>query len=156
MIDDLRAPFSGLGGWWPLYLLFWGIVLFRAVEQPLSGPDVDFRWSWLARQMLQTGTLDFYPPHRAADFAADFWPESIPPGIAGLYAWAYACAGEFTAMWTAPVVLLQFWALHELLWRLGHTIGGATIAGAACPLLNWSLFIGQETGLTTVALLGVV
>lgn len=160
--DTFPTLFAGLGRGWPLYLVFWGIVIFRAVGQPLSGPDVDFRWSWLAEQILRTGTLEFYPPHRAADFAVYFWPESIPPGLAALYAWAYGCGGNFLAQWTTPVVLLQFLALHELLWRLGHRLGGLTAARAAvfacaaCPLLNWSFFIGQETGLTTVALLGLV
>jgi hypothetical protein len=156
------VPFAGMGRWTPLYLLFWAIVLFRAVTLPLGGPDTEFRWSWLAEQMLRQGSLDFYPPRDAADFEHYFWVESLPPGVAGLYAWVYACAGQFAPGWTVPVIVLQFWALHELLWRLAETIGGlraarlACLAAAACPLLNWSFFIGQETGLTSIALVGLI
>jgi hypothetical protein len=112
--------------------------------------------------LLRHGSLDFYPPRSGADFASYFWTESIPPGVASLHAWAYACGGKVAAIWTAPVVLLQFWSLHDLLWRMGNALAGpmaaraACLAAAACPLLNWSLFIGQETGLTAVALLGLV
>ncbi|HVT72357.1 MAG TPA: hypothetical protein VHD61_04420 [Lacunisphaera sp.] len=152
--------FTRMRGWLPLYLAFWIIVAWRLCDQPLSGPDVNFRWSWLAEQMLRFGTLDFYPPQRGADFAKYFWAESIPPGVAGLYAWAYACAGGKQALWTSPVVALQLLGLHEMIWRLGSRWGGELVArravllAAACPLLTWSVVIGQETGLTALALVG--
>ena len=156
------ACFSNMGAWLPLYLAFWAVVAWRLGTQPLSGPDVYFRWSYLAEQMLRFGSLDFYPAHTAADFTRYFWAESIPPGIAGLYAWAYACAGSYHALWTSPVVALQLLALHELIWRLGSRWGGEVIArravllAAACPLLTWSFLIGQETGLLAVAVTGLV
>ncbi|HVZ65880.1 MAG TPA: hypothetical protein VG936_15045 [Lacunisphaera sp.] len=152
--------FTRMGGWLPLYLAFWIIVAWRLWAQPLSGPDVNFRWSWLAEQMLRFGTLDFYPPRSGADFARYFWAESIPPGVAGLYAWAYACAGNTQALWASPIVALQLLGLHEMIWRLGSRWGGELVArravllAAACPLLTWSVVIGQETGLTALALMG--
>lgn len=152
--------FIRLRAWLPLYLAFWAIVAWRLLAQPLSGPDVNFRWSWLAEQMLRFGTLDFYPPRSGADFSRYFWAESIPPEVAGLYAWAYACAGSTHALWTSPVVALQLLGLHEMIWRLGSRWGGdlvarrAVLLAAACPLLTWSVVIGQETGLTALALVG--
>jgi hypothetical protein len=156
------TPFRGLGRWTPLYLVFWAIVVYRVCQHPLIGPDIEFRWSWLAEQMLRHGSLDFYPPRQAADFPVYFWAESIPPGVASQQAWAFACGGSASPMWGAPAVLLQFWAVHDLLWRLAHFLAGRTaahaacLAAAACPLLNWSILLGQETGFTTLALLGLV
>lgn len=155
------APWRGLGGWLPFYALFWAAVLWRAAAEPLSGPDIEFRWGFLAEQMLRLGTLDFYPPRTAADFTAYFWVESIPPGVAALHAWAFACAGGSHLAWALPGVLLQLLALHELLWHVAHRQGGVkaaratVLAAAATPLLVWSVLIGQETGLTALALIGL-
>ena len=154
------AYFTRMGGWTPLYLLFWAVVLFRLVDQPLTGPDAVFRWSFLGEQMLQLGSLEFYPPHTAEQFTHYFWAESIPPGIATLYAWAYACGGSKHALWTSPVVALQLLALHELVWRLAHRWGGEVAAqrgvllAAALPLLTWATLIGQETGLIALGVAG--
>jgi hypothetical protein len=156
------ACFEQMGRWLPLYGAFWLIVAYRLGFQPLDGPDVNFRWSWLAEQMLRFGTLDFYPPRSGEDFVRYFWAESIPPGIASLYAWAYACGGNTHALWTSPVVALQLLTLHEMIWRLASRWGGEVVArravllAAACPLLTWSVIIGQETGLTALAVTGLV
>ncbi len=164
-LQELNSSFScftKMGPWVPLYAAFWLIVAYRLVAQPLSGPDVSFRWSYLAEQMLRFGTLDFYPPRSGADFVRYFWAESYPPGIASLYAWAYACAGSKHALWTSPVVALQLLSLHELIWRLGSRWGGEVVArravllAAASPLLTWSVVIGQETGLMALGIVGLV
>ena len=156
------ACFTQMKGWLPLYLIFWTVVAYRLVFQPLTGPDVYFRWSYLAEQMLRFGTLDFYPPRSGPDFVRYFWAESIPPGIASLYAWAYACGGSKNALWTSPVVALQLLSAHEVIWRLASRWGGEVVArravllAAACPLLTWSFLIGQETGLTALCVAGLV
>ncbi len=161
-LNSSFACFSRMGCWLPLYLAFWAIVGYRLAVQPLSGPDVYFRWSWLAEQMLRFGTLDFYPPRTGGDFVKYFWAESIPPGIASLYAWSYACGGSRLAWWTSPVIALQLLSLHEIIWRLASRWGGEVVArravllAAACPLLTWSVLIGQETGLTALAVIGLV
>jgi hypothetical protein len=160
--DRRLNPLTGMGAWLPLYLLFWVAVLWRAWHEPLAGPDTEFRWSFLAEQMLRLRTLDFYPPRSAADFVSYFWVESIPPGAATLHAWAYACAGSTNAAWTIPAVVLQLWTLHDLLWQTAGRFGGplaarcACFGAAACSLLTWSVLIGQETGLTALALVGIV
>jgi hypothetical protein len=158
------GPFSflfGLGAWSPLYALFWAVIIWRLVTQPLNGGDVDFRWSWLAEQLLQHRTLDFYPPLTAADFGKYFWIESIPPGVASLHAWAYACGGSTREVWASAGVWLQLLALHDLVWRLAFNWGGrpaarrAVLLAAAVPMLNWSFLMGQETGLTALAVCGL-
>ncbi len=159
---SLREWIAGMGAWTPLYALFWIAALWRAVHEPLAGPDIEFRWSFLAEQMLATGTLDYYPPRTAADFFRYFWVESIPPGASALHTWAYACAGGAKAAWTIPAVVLQLWSLHALVWRAAYLHSGeraarfACLAAAACPLLTWSVRLGQETGLTALSLAGLV
>ena len=161
-ISSSFACFGRMGWWLPLYAAFWLIVAYRLGIYPLNGPDNSFRWSWLAEQMLQFGSLDFYPPRSAADYVRYFWAESIPPGVAGLYTWAYACGGSNHPLWTSPVVALQLLAVHELVWRLGNRWGGEVVArravllAAACPLLTWSVIMGQETGLSALAVVGIV
>jgi hypothetical protein len=153
-------PLTGMGPWVPVYLIFGAAALWRVWHEPLAGPDVEFRWSFLAEQMLRLGSLNFYPPQTTGDFQSYFWAESIPPGASALHAWAFACAGETKVFWTAPAIALQLWTVHELLWRLAERIGGvdaarfSCLAAAACPLLTWSILIGQETGLTALALVG--
>jgi hypothetical protein len=153
--------FGGMGAWTPLYVLFWIAVGWKVWHEPLAGPDVEFRWSFLAEQMLRLGTLDFYPPRTAEDFLSYFWVESIPPGASALHAWAYGCGGDFAPHWTIPALLLQLWSIHELLWQLAGRIGGlqaarfTCLAAAASPFLTWSVLLGQETGLTALSLTGV-
>ncbi|HND60327.1 MAG TPA: hypothetical protein PLB90_02535 [Opitutaceae bacterium] len=155
-------PFlTDLGFWTPLLAVFWLFFSWRLGTQPLNGGDVDFRWSWLAEQMLHHGSLSFYPPRSAADFTSYFWVESIPPGVASLHGWAYACAGRVDEVWASAGGLMQMLALHDLAWRLGALWGGretarrAVVLVAALPLLNWSVLLGQETGLTAVAVAGI-
>lgn len=153
-------PLTGMGPWVLVYLVFGAAAIWRAWHEPLAGPDVEFRWSFLAEQMLRFGSLNFYPPQTTADFHSYFWVESIPPGVSALHVWAYACADGPKAFWTMPAVILQLWSVHELLWRLAERTGGvqaarfSCLAAAACPLLTWSILIGQETGLTAIALVG--
>lgn len=159
---DSRAFLVRLGAWTPLYLAFWGIVLWRLATQPLTGADVYFRWSWLAEEMTRLGSLGFYPPRTAADYSLYSWPESIPPGIAGLHAWSYLCGGGVRALWTSPLILLQLLALHEFVWRIAFGWGGelaarrAVLLAAATPLLTWAAIIGQETGLTALAVVALL
>jgi hypothetical protein len=156
-----QTLFGEFRGWTVLYALFWLAVLWRVWHQPLGGPDVEFRWGFLAEQMLRLGSLDFYPPRSAEDFFAYFWVESIPPGASVLHAWAYACSGKSAAGWTIPVTLLQLWSVHELAGRLAARLAGvgaarsAVLAMAGTPLLTWSILLGQETGLTALSLVGL-
>lgn len=159
---DSSAFLTRLGAWTPLYFVFWGIVLWRLATQPLTGADVYFRWSWLAEEMVRLGSLDFYPPRVGVDYSVYCWPESIPPGIASLHAWSYLCGGAVRAWWTSPLILLQLLALHELVWRVAFHWGGelaarrAVLLAAATPLLTWAAIIGQETGLTALAVVALL
>ncbi|HXQ80658.1 MAG TPA: hypothetical protein VN775_05065 [Opitutaceae bacterium] len=159
------TPAAGGALWTMCFLVYFAFLVIAAyllVTNPLSGPDTGFRWSRLAEQMTRLRTLDFYPPRSAGDFLHYFWPESIPPGIASTYAWAYACAGSTNPLWTSPVVALQTLSLHELIWRLARARGGpasgalAVALAVSCPILNWSFLMGQETGLLAVGVCGMI
>ncbi|HEY4302363.1 MAG TPA: glycosyltransferase family 39 protein [Candidatus Didemnitutus sp.] len=142
------------------YALLWLVVAYRLATDPLNGPDVQFRWARLADEILRTRSLDFYPPVSAADFIRYFWPESIPPGIGSLYAWAFGCGTSTNPHWTTPVVVLELAALHELVWRIARTHSPragivALLLLSASPLLNWTFLLGQETGLLAVGVVGL-
>lgn len=150
--------FSGLGAWLPLYLVFWAVIVWRLSTQPLTGADLDFRWNWLASQMLNFGSLDSYPPRNALDFTRFIWVESIPPGVASLRAWSWAATGQTAERWANLEVLVQAIALHDAIKRLALAWGGraaaraAVLIAAALPLLSWAAIMGQETGLTSLSL----
>lgn len=150
------------GWWWALPALpSVGVAVWRAVVQPLSGADVDFRWGHLARLVVEKGSLDFYPPVAAEDFSLYFWADGIAPLISGVYAWTYFCAGTVDEIWTAIPVLLQFAGLYALLFALGRSWAGPAAGWMACGfggatmLLQFAFGLGQETGMTALGAAGM-
>lgn len=138
------------------------VVVYRAVAQPLFGIDTIFRWNYLAEQMLARGTLAFYPPATVADYTVYAWPDGIAPAVSAVYFWAYALAGASRPALTAPFVIGQFLlvllATHALARRIFADRAAAfAVALVACsPVVLWSTAMGQETGLMTVAVLGLL
>ncbi len=149
-------------GWCLVLVPVLAVVVWRATTQPLFGVDTIFRWNFLAEQMLARGTIGFYPPFRAEDHAIYGWPDGIAPAVSCLYLWIYGIAGGARVEATAPVVVLQFvlilMGVHALARRYFSTTAAAWACGlAACsPLLAWAAAMGQETGLTTIALVALL
>ncbi|HWA09846.1 MAG TPA: hypothetical protein VG838_10380 [Opitutaceae bacterium] len=149
-------------GWDRLWLLpavlALGAIAVRAIAEPLSGYDHVFRWDFLARQMLRTGTLAYYPPVTAADFNAYAWCDGIPPLVPVLNFWSYLSAGTARGVATAPRVLLEALLLFHGVWRLARGRWGAdagwpaTAVLASSALALWGVAMGQETGLTALTL----
>lgn len=146
---------------WPLLVPLapaLAVVAFRAIAQPLSGIDTVFRWNWLAQQMLAHGSLNFYPPVSGADYEIYAWPDGIAPAVSGLYFWSYQLAGAARPVLTAPLVLAQFVLLVAAAFALARRMfseraAAFGIALLACsPLVLWGTAMGQETGLTALAL----
>lgn len=139
-----------------------GVAISRALTQPLSGADVDFRWNHLAELVVRTGRLDYYPPVSASDFTRYFWADGIAPLVSSLYAWTYLAAGDGAKIWSAIPVLLQCVALLLLLHGLGKLWGGDRAGWFACALgggtmlLQFAFGLGQETGLTALGAGGLV
>jgi hypothetical protein len=136
-----------------------GVIAYRAIAQPLTGPDTIFRWNFLARQILHEHGMGFYPPVSDLDFGKYMWPDGIPPLLSLLYAWSYLGMGSSAASHTAPVVILIAGMGFTLVGMIasraaGRTAGAwamAILAGSA--LYTWSISMGQETGLTTLGTL---
>lgn len=137
------------------------VIGYRAVAQPLTGPDTAFRWDFLARQIVRERGFGFYPAVSDADFTVYMWPEGIPPLLSLLYAWGYLGAGTLAAASTAPVVVGVALLDFALVAILASRIAGREAAGWAAALLagsalnSWSLSMGQETGLTTLGVLAL-
>jgi hypothetical protein len=159
--NSASAP---LGDWWlalpgvPMLL----VALWRASLQPLSGADNVFRWDHLARLIVQTGNLDYYPPHTAEGFSLYFWADGIAPLISSQYAWTYLATGSTDIRWTVIPVLLQYAGLLVLLLGLGRWWGGprggwfAIALAGGTLLLQFAFGLGQETGCTALGAIGML
>ncbi len=157
-------PVARWGGEWWLALPalpMVGAAVWRALREPLSGPDVDFRWNHLAEMIVQSGGLAHYPPVTAVDFTCYFWPDGIAPLLSSIYAWTYLAAGSTAKIWTALPVLLQIAGLLMLLRALGRQWGGdrggwfACALGGGTMLFQFAFNLGQETGLTALGVAGL-
>jgi hypothetical protein len=134
----------------------------RCCIQPLSGLDTSWRWDFLARQLLATETLGFYPPRSADDYRMYFFPDAIPPLVSVAYWWLYASSGRAVPELTVILVVAQ-WACatalaHQLATRLLSREAGMLAAAilASTPLVYRATFMGQETGLTLASFAGVL
>ncbi len=138
------------------------VLVIRLLVQPLMGFDCPVRWDLMARQMLSLEGLDFYPPITAQDFRVYTFPDSIAPLVSGVFWWLYAAAGQANERLTSLFVAAQGVAIGAFVYLLGRRLASnragviALSILASAPLAFSSLVIGQETGLTTIALLGVV
>jgi hypothetical protein len=133
-------------------------LVLKAGLEPLSGVDNGFRWDQLARQMLHTGRMDFYPPVTDQDFLLYFWCDGIAPLVSDLYLWCYLSLGRAAGGATTPVVIGQGLLLFRVVYQLaarqaGPGAGRAAMALlASSALLLWGVAMGQETGLTALSL----
>lgn len=137
------------------------LVCFFAIRSflsPLSGYDTFFRWNFLPQQMLLFGNFNFYPPLAAEDFKKYFYVDGIAPAAPFAYWWLYAAYGKAQPALTGIFVSIQFVLLLFVTFSLGKELGGrragyVSLAVLACSsLFFWSVFIGQETGLTALSL----
>jgi hypothetical protein len=137
-------------------------LLLRATLRPLIGYDTYWRWDFLARQILERGTLDYYPPLTPAQFALYFWPDAIPPLVSFSYWWLYASAGERVPALTGLLLLTQYACTLALTYRTAAALfsrraGLFAVAVLASSLLFYrAVIIGQETGLTALALIAMI
>src|ERR1017187_7939967 len=138
------------------------VLLVHSAISPLMGGDTTFRWDFLAQRLLALGKFDFYPPLTAADFRTYFYVDGIPPLVSFTDWWVYASAGRHLPWLLCVFVAAQFAC------ALGFTYGAASAvfsrrAGvlaaailAACPLYFRSVVLGQETGLTALAIAATI
>lgn len=150
---------------WPLFLALIPaliVVVYRATTQPLFGIDTIFRWNYLAQQMFAHGDLGFYPPVTGADYGIYSWPDGIAPVVSSLYFWTYGLAGATRSTLTAPVVIFQFCLLLGAVFALTRRMFSDRAAAFACalvacsPVIAWATAMGQETGLSAIALVALL
>lgn len=155
---------TGRTDWWLIVpaLPAVAMVVYRAITLPLFGVDTVFRWNFLAEQMLARGTLAFYPPVTAADYAIYSWPDGIAPAVSSLYFWIYTLAGAARPVLTAPLIIFQFLLLLGGAYALARRMASPRAGTIACalvacsPIVLWSTGMGQESGLIAIALLGLL
>lgn len=139
-----------------------GLMLLRATLAPLSGFDTYFRWDFLARTLLETGHLRFYPPVTAEDFKTYFYVDGIPPLVSLSYWWLYASLGRHVPAVTSLLVVAQFSLIALLTYRIGSRLvsrrAGILAASVlvSSPLFFQAVAMGQETGLTALSLAGTI
>ncbi|HEY1337158.1 MAG TPA: glycosyltransferase family 39 protein, partial [Bryobacteraceae bacterium] len=133
------------------------VLLARCAISPLLGFDTRFRWDYLAQKLLALHRFDFYPPLTPADFRTYFYVDGIPPMVSFTHWWMYASAGGrlpvliclFVAVQFACTLAFTYGAASALHTKRAGILAAAALA--ACPLYFRSIVLGQETGLTALA-----
>jgi len=138
------------------------VLLVHSAIAPLMGGDMLFRWDFLAQRILALGKFDFYPPLTPADFRTYFFVDGIPPMVSFTHWWLYASAGRylpwliclFVAAQFACTLAFTYGAASALYSRRAGILASAMLA--ASPLYFRSIVLGQETGLTALAIAATI
>jgi hypothetical protein len=147
--DRLLLLGSGLVG---------AVLLAHTAIAPSMGGDTPFRWDFLATRILALRKFDFYPPLVPADFHTYFFVDGIPPSVSFTNWWLYASAGQYLPSLTCIFVAAQFactlgftyGAAAAVFSRRGGVLAAALLATS--PLYFRSVILGQETGMTALAI----
>jgi hypothetical protein len=133
------------------------VLLVHSARTPLIGQDTRFRWDFLAQLIAQAGNFNFYPPLKPADFRSYFFVDGIPPLVSFTHWWLYASAGDYLPPLISLRVAAEFFGTLAFTYGAGSAIfsrrAGVLAAAAltASPLYFRAVFLGQETGLTALA-----
>jgi len=138
------------------------VLVIHSAIAPLMGGDVPFRWDFLAQKLLALGRFDFYPPLTPEHFKTYFFVDGIPPMVSFTNWWLYASAGQYMPSLVSIFVAAQFactlaftyGAATAIFSRRAGVIAAALVASS--PLYFDSTALGQETGLTALAIAATV
>lgn len=134
----------------------------RTIFDPLAGLDNATRWDYLARLMMDQGSLAHYPPVTGDDFRFYSWCDGIPPLVPVLNFWIYAATGSAAPVLTAARVVAEMVLIGQATYRLASRLWGngagwpALATLATSSLMLWSCAMGQETGLLALSLAALV
>src|ERR1035437_3515410 len=134
------------------------VLLVHSAISPLMGGDMLFRWDFLAQRLLALGRFDFYPPLPPAVFRTFFFVDGTPPMVSFTHWWLYASAGRYLPSLLCVFVACQFGCTLTFTYgavsaALSPRAGALAAAKlAASPLYFRSVVLGQETGLTAIAI----
>ncbi len=140
------------------------LLMARTFCQPLMSPDSVFRWNYLAIKIFETGGFGFYPPLSPEDFKLYFYVDGMPPLVQFSYYWLYASFGNVSEIRLSVIlILLQFVSIVFLCYYSASHIFQSSKAGIYSVLLLisssiffFSLFLGQETGLTALSMAATI
>lgn len=134
------------------------VLLVHSAIAPAMGGDTPFRWDFLATRILASGKFDFYPPLAPLDFRTYFFVDGIPPLVSFTHWWVYASAGQHLPSLTAIFVAAQFACTLGFTYGVSSAVfsrrAGVLAAAilATSPLYFRSVVLGQETGMTALAI----
>jgi hypothetical protein len=140
------------------------LLVARTFCQPLMSPDSVFRWNYLAVKIFETGGFGFYPPMSAEDFKLYFYVDGIPPLVQFSYYWLYASFGSASEVRLSVILIaFQYVSIVFLCYYSASHIFQSSKAGIYSVLLLlsstiffFSLFLGQETGLTALSMAATI
>ena len=138
-------------------------IVARAAVDPLSGYDNIFRWNALSLEMLNTGSLSYYPAVSAGAFARYAWCDGMAPLVSSLNFWLYLGTGSAAKVMTVVRIALEAGLLFLSVFRFARVLWGSRAAGwtamgmlATSSLALWAVAMGQETGLTALTLVAML
>ena len=138
-------------------------ILVRAAVDPLSGYDNIFRWNALSLEMLNTGSLSYYPAVSAEGFAHYAWCDGIAPLVSSLNFWLYLGTGSSAQVMTVTRIAMEAGLLFLSVFQFARVLWGSRAAGwtamgmlATSSLALWAVAMGQETGLTALTLVAML
>ncbi len=137
-------------------------LAIRAFVDPSHGWDTSFRWDHLARLIVNQGSLDFYPPVTAEHHELYAWCDGIPPLASLLNLWIYLACGSVDPALLAGRTLGEAAVAALAVASLARSLHGRDAVWpslavlSACALFSWSLSMGQETGLSAIAVVALV
>jgi hypothetical protein len=138
------------------------VLVVRLAVSPLIGFDTAFRWDFLAQKLLALGSFKFYPPLTPPDFRTYFFTDGIPPLVSFSQWWLYVSAGRYAPSLICVFVAAQFACTLAFTYGASAAIYSrragilALACLAACPLYFKSVVLGQETGLTALAIAATI
>lgn len=147
----------------PVTLLFL-LLAARSFCQPMISPDSVFRWNYLAIKIYETGGFGFYPPISPEDFKFYFYVDGMPPLVQFSYYWLYASFGSTSEIRLSVIlIILQYVSIVLLCYYSASHIFESSKAGTysvlvllSSSIFFFSLFLGQETGLTALSMAATI
>jgi len=148
--------------WWIPVAIGVASLVARVTLDPLSGEDNSFRWDYMARLLVQRGSLAGYPPVSPRDFELFAYCDGIPPLASFLNFWLYVSAGTVAPILTSIRVAAEAGLIGYTVVRFGNALwanrSGTVCVAALCSsaVFVWAVAMGQETGLTSLAFVALL
>ena len=144
------------------YFIFFSIIFIRLWNAPLLGPDVNFRWNFLAERILKMKNFSYYPPFAPEHFKFYFYPDSIPPMVSFSYFYIYCITGTTLKSLTSILILIQILSIFIITQRFTEKLFDREtsiinqLLLISVPFIFFFVFIGQESGYITLSIISTI